>query len=48
VGGLSGFLAAALGWKLFYSATAFAALPAMGVMVYLLRYYPPRTRQAAG
>ena len=41
VGGLSGFLAAAAGWKLFYSLTTFAAFPAMGVMIYLLRHYPP-------
>lgn len=41
VGGLSGFLAAAAGWKLFYSLTTFAAFPAMGVMIYLLRRYPP-------
>ncbi len=41
VGGVSGFLAAAAGWKLFYSLTTFAAFPAMGVMIYLLRRYPP-------
>jgi len=41
VGGLSGFLAAAAGWKLFYSLTTFAAFPAMGVMIFLLRRYPP-------
>ncbi|MGH7056683.1 MAG: MFS transporter, partial [Acetobacteraceae bacterium] len=41
VGGFSGFLAAAAGWKLFYSVTTFAAFPAMGVMIYLLRRYPP-------
>ncbi|MGH7120285.1 MAG: AmpG family muropeptide MFS transporter [Acetobacteraceae bacterium] len=42
VGGLSGFLAAAAGWKLFYSLTTFAAFPAMGVMIYLLHRYPPQ------
>jgi PAT family beta-lactamase induction signal transducer AmpG len=41
VGGLSGFLAEALGWKLFYLTTMFAALPAMAIMVRLLRRYPP-------
>lgn len=41
LGGVSGFLAAAAGWKLFYSLTTFAAFPAMGVMIYLLRRYPP-------
>jgi PAT family beta-lactamase induction signal transducer AmpG len=46
VGGLSGFLAAAAGWKLFYSLTTFAAFPAMGVMIYLLRRYPPEREPA--
>ena len=46
VGGLSGFLAAATGWKLFYTLAMFAALPAMGLMVLLLRRYPPRERAA--
>jgi PAT family beta-lactamase induction signal transducer AmpG len=41
VGGLSGFLAEALGWKLFYLSAMFAALPAMAIMVRLLRRYPP-------
>lgn len=41
VGGLSGFLAAALGWKLFYAASLFAAMPAMLVMLRILRRYPP-------
>jgi PAT family beta-lactamase induction signal transducer AmpG len=40
VGGLSGFIAAALGWKLFYTFTATAILPAMLVMLYLVRRYP--------
>ncbi len=46
VGGLSGFLAAAAGWKLFYSLTTFAAFPAMGVMIYLLRRFPPEREPA--
>jgi PAT family beta-lactamase induction signal transducer AmpG len=41
IGGLSGFVAAALGWKLFYSMTMFASGPAMLVMLYILKYYPP-------
>jgi PAT family beta-lactamase induction signal transducer AmpG len=41
VGGLSGFIAAALGWKLFYAFTATAILPALLVMLYLMRRYPP-------
>lgn len=42
VGGLSGVLAGALGWIAFYGLTIFAALPAMLIMVYLLRRFPPR------
>jgi PAT family beta-lactamase induction signal transducer AmpG len=41
VGGLSGFLAQATGWTLFYALTMFAALPAMLLMLRLLRRYPP-------
>lgn len=40
VGGLSGALAAALGWTLFYALTIFAALPAMLLMIGLLRRFP--------
>ncbi len=36
LGGLSGFLAAALGWKLFYAVSMFASLPAMLVMLALI------------
>jgi len=39
LGGLSGFLAAAVGWKAFYALSTFAALPAMLLMLYLLRRY---------
>ena len=46
VGGLSGFLAAATGWTLFYALAMFAALPAMGLMLRLLRRYPPAERPA--
>ncbi len=40
VGGLSGFLAQALGWERFYGLTIFAALPAMLIMLRLLRRAP--------
>ena len=42
---LSGFLAQAVGWKAFYSITMFAAVPAMVIMVRILRCYPPAERQ---
>ena len=41
LGGWSGVLAAALGWVGFYGMTIFAALPAMLIMLYLLRRFPP-------
>jgi len=41
LGGFSGVLAAGLGWTHFYIACSFAALPAMGLMLWLLRRYPP-------
>jgi PAT family beta-lactamase induction signal transducer AmpG len=41
VGGVSGVLAGAVGWVVFYAICTFAALPAMGLMVVLLRRYPP-------
>ncbi len=40
LGGLSGFLAAAVGWKAFYAFSTLAALPAMLLMLYLLRRHP--------
>jgi PAT family beta-lactamase induction signal transducer AmpG len=42
IGGLSGVLAAALGWVPFYALTIVAALPAMLVMLWLLRRFPPQ------
>ena len=48
VGGVSGFLAEALGWVPFYALTMFAALPAMALMLRLLRRYPPAERAVAG
>ena len=47
VGGFSGFLAQATGWTLFYGLTMFAALPAMLLMLRLLRRYPPPERLPA-
>jgi len=47
VGGLSGVLAAAVGWVPFYALTIFAAVPAMLVMLRLLRRFPPPEPQAA-
>ena len=41
IGGFSGVLAGAVGWVVFYAICTFAALPAMGLMVMLLRRYPP-------
>jgi MFS transporter, PAT family, beta-lactamase induction signal transducer AmpG len=41
IGGVSGALAGAVGWVVFYAICTFAALPAMGLMVVLLRRYPP-------
>ena len=40
LGGVSGFLAQALGWVPFYGAAVLTALPAMGIMVHLLRRFP--------
>jgi PAT family beta-lactamase induction signal transducer AmpG len=41
IGGFSGFLAGAVGWVWFYSLCMLAALPAMAIMLYLLRRFPP-------
>jgi PAT family beta-lactamase induction signal transducer AmpG len=41
IGGLSGFMAAAMGFVPFFIMSAFAALPAMGLMLVILRFYPP-------
>ena len=41
IGGFSGVLADQVGWVVFYAICTFAALPAMGLMVVLLRRYPP-------
>lgn len=47
VGGLSGLLAAALGWVPFYALTILAAVPAMLIMLGLLRRFPPPRPEAA-
>jgi PAT family beta-lactamase induction signal transducer AmpG len=47
LGGFSGVLAASLGWTQFYVLCSFAALPAMLLMLRLLRRYPP-AEQASG
>jgi PAT family beta-lactamase induction signal transducer AmpG len=48
LGGASGVLAAALGWAPFYTLCMFAALPSMGLMLLLLRRYPPAERSDVG
>ena len=45
-GGMSGVMAEATGWIGFYALTILAALPAMLVMLWLLRRYPPAPRPA--
>jgi PAT family beta-lactamase induction signal transducer AmpG len=47
IGGLSGVLAAQLGWTAFYGLTILAALPAMLLMVGLLRRFPSSRPQRA-
>jgi PAT family beta-lactamase induction signal transducer AmpG len=46
IGGFSGVLAGRVGWVAFYAVCTLAALPAMGLMVVLLRRYPPVERTA--
>jgi PAT family beta-lactamase induction signal transducer AmpG len=48
VGGLSGFLAQAVGWKAFYTLCLFAAVPAMLVMLRILRRFPAAAEATAG
>ena len=43
LGATGGFLAEALGWERFFVLTTAAALPAMGMMLVMLRRYPPST-----
>ena len=42
LGAGSGWLAQALGWPAFFLLTTAAALPAMALMLWLLRRHPPR------
>jgi len=44
LGGWSGQLAEALGWTPFFLLTTAAALPALGLMLFLLRHLPPPRR----
>jgi PAT family beta-lactamase induction signal transducer AmpG len=41
VGGFAGYLVEAVGWPWFYTLTMAAALPAMAIMFWLLRRFPP-------
>ena len=41
IGGVSGVLAGAVGWVWFYVLCLFTALPAMALMLFLLRRHPP-------
>jgi PAT family beta-lactamase induction signal transducer AmpG len=47
LGATSGVLAEGLGWPWFFVLTTFAALPAMAIMLWLLRRLPPKTEGAA-
>ena len=42
VGGFSGFLVTAVGWPAFYTLAMLASLPAMLLMLVILRRYPPQ------
>ena len=46
IGGASGVLAGALGWVSFYGLCMFAALPAMALMLFLLKRHPPEEAAA--
>ena len=39
-----GLMAKYVGWKAFYALCMLAALPSMGLMLYLLRHFPPVER----
>ena len=47
LGASSGWLAEAMGWPSFFVMTTVAALPAMGIMLFLLWRLPPPARRAA-
>jgi MFS transporter, PAT family, beta-lactamase induction signal transducer AmpG len=42
LGASSGWLAESMGWPLFFLLTTVAALPAMGLMLWLLKRFPPK------
>jgi len=46
VGGLTGFLAEAVGWPMYYSICVLATLPSIFLMLRVLRRYPPVERVA--
>ena len=46
VGGFSGYLAQATGWTAFYTLAMLASLPAMLLMLHILRRYPPPASEA--
>ena len=48
VGGLTGFLAEAVGWPMYYSICVLATLPSIFLMLRVLRRYPPVERVADG
>ena len=48
VGGLTGFLAEAVGWPMYYSLCVVATLPSIFLMLRVLRRYPPVERVADG
>ncbi len=48
VGGLTGFLAEAVGWPMYYSLCVVATLPSIFLMLRVLRRYPPAERVADG
>ncbi len=45
IGGMTGFLAEAVGFPVFYIICTFAAWPSMGLMIWLLRRYPPAEKR---
>jgi PAT family beta-lactamase induction signal transducer AmpG len=47
LGATSGVLAEGLGWPWFFVLTTAAALPAMAIMLWLLRRLPPTSERAA-
>lgn len=47
LGASSGWLAEGMGWPLFFLLTTVAALPAMGLMLWLLKRFPPKGARLA-